>query len=145
LNLVVVTLPKIGISYGGDMTKKIAAEVHRQGFIDSPEVRSLDIEECNKTTPMGGNKWGYNSRCRVIRARKLFGWTPKGEDIEKVLPSLVRDKGMRLGKTTGHAAKAAGEVYLVHVLCQVVVCGNSVRLILQDATECGDWLDESML
>jgi hypothetical protein len=93
----------------GDMAKKIAAEVHKQGFIDSPDVRQIDIEKANEITPYGGPKWGYNSRGRAIRARKLFGWTPKGEPIEKLLPSLVKDEAMKLGITTGHALKAAGD------------------------------------
>lgn len=93
----------------GDMAKKIAAEVHRQGLIDSADVRSIDIEKANEITPNGGSKWGYNSRCRAIRARKLFGWTPKGESIDKLLPSLVKDEAMKLGITAGHAAKAAGD------------------------------------
>jgi hypothetical protein len=92
-----------------DMAKKIAAEVHKQGFIDSADVRSIDIEKANEITPSGGPKWAYNSRCRAIRARKLFGWTPKGESIDKLLPSLVKDEAMKLGITTGHAVKAAGD------------------------------------
>lgn len=91
------------------MAKKIAAEVHKQGFIDSADVRSIDIEKANEITPNGGPKWGYNSRGRAIRANKLFGWTPKGESIEKLLPSLVKDEAMKLGLKAGHAVKAAGD------------------------------------
>ncbi|TLD30267.1 Decapping nuclease [Venturia nashicola] len=92
-----------------DMAKKIAAEVHKQGFIDTAEVRSIRIEKANEITPNGGPKWGYNSRCRAIRANKLFGWTPKGEPIEELLPSLVKDEAMKLGLKAGHAVKAAGD------------------------------------
>jgi len=91
------------------MAKKIAAEVHKQGFIDSADVQNLSVEECDKIKPFGGKKWGFNSRCRAIRARKLFGWTPKGESIEKLLPGLVKDEAVKLGKVEGHAKKAAGD------------------------------------
>jgi hypothetical protein len=90
------------------MAKKIAAEAHKQGFLDSAEVKSISLEKANEITPNGGPKWGYNSRCRAIRAKKLFGWTPKGDSIDKLLPSLVKDEATKLGASTGHAAKAAG-------------------------------------
>jgi len=93
----------------GDMAKKIAAEVHKQGFIESPDVRSVSIDEANQIIRMGGAKWGYNSRCKAIRARELFGWKPAGDSIDKLLPSLVTDEAKKLGIVKGHAVKAAGD------------------------------------
>lgn len=93
----------------GEMAKKVAQEIYKQGFIKDPTVDKLSMEEANKTIPNGGRKWGFNSRCRAIRARKLLGWTPKGESIESLLPSIVEGEAARLGIKKGHAAVAAGE------------------------------------
>jgi nucleoside-diphosphate-sugar epimerase len=92
----------------GAMARKIGEEAYKQGFVKSPEVDSVSIEEGNELTPVGGWKWGFNSRCRAIRGRKLFGWEPAGESIESLLPSLVRDEAMKLGVVKGHAAQAGG-------------------------------------
>jgi len=96
--------------YGwGDMAKKITKEAHKQGLIKTADVENLNIEQANKITPNGGWKWGGNSRGRAIRARKLFGWEPTGDPIEKLLPSLVADEATKLGATKGHAVVAAGD------------------------------------
>ena len=93
----------------GDMAKSVAQEVYNQGFIKDPAVEKLSLEDANKATPFGGWKWGMNSRGRAIRARKLFGWSPKGESIESLLPSIVKGEAADLGLAKGHAAQAAGQ------------------------------------
>jgi hypothetical protein len=90
------------------MCKKIAQETKKQGYIDSDSLKSLTIEEGDQTTPNGGKKWGYNSRCKAIRARKLFRWEPVGESIESLLPMLVEDEAKKLGVAKTHAQKAGG-------------------------------------
>jgi len=94
----------------GDMAKKIAEETKKQGYIESAELANWTVEQGDEATPNGGKKWGYNSRCRAVRARKLFGWTPKGESIEKLLPKLVDDEAKKLGVAKTHAEKASGNV-----------------------------------
>lgn len=94
----------------GEMQKKVADEVYKQGFIKSPEQEKLSsMKECDSFIVNGGRKWGLNSRCRAIRARKLFGWSPKGESIDSLLPSIVHGEAVDLGLVKGHAEKAAGQ------------------------------------
>jgi nucleoside-diphosphate-sugar epimerase len=93
----------------GDMASKIAKEAKKQGLIKTDDVEQVSIEQANEITPNGGFKWGYNSRCKAIRARKLFGWNPTGDSIEKLLPALVTDEATKLGAIKGHAAVAAGD------------------------------------
>jgi hypothetical protein len=94
----------------GDMAKKIAKEAKKQGLIDSADdIEELTLEQANEITSNGGYKWGFNSRCKAIRARKLFGWNPVGDSIDKLLPSLVTDEATKLGAIKGHAAVAAGD------------------------------------
>jgi hypothetical protein len=108
-----------------DMCKKIAAEVKKQGYIQDDSLQVLTVEEGDKATPNGGKKWyvpcdciwrksnnrcrGFNSRARAIRANKLFGWKPKGEDIIPLLPKLVEEEAKKLGVYKTHAQKAAGD------------------------------------
>ncbi|KAF2100156.1 NAD(P)-binding protein [Rhizodiscina lignyota] len=93
----------------GEMAEKVAQEVYKQGFIKDPTVAKLGMEEANNATPNGGRKWGLNSRCRATRGRKLLGWSPKGESIENLLPSIVKGEAVDLGLSKTHAAEAAGE------------------------------------
>ncbi|KAI9709611.1 MAG: hypothetical protein M1812_007659 [Candelaria pacifica] len=95
----------------GEISRRVAMEVHDQGLTPSGNVRSIDEDEANKLTPMGAALWGANSRCRSIRAGKLLGWTPKERILEEELPDVVASEAQRLklsGVIEGHAAKVAG-------------------------------------
>jgi hypothetical protein len=93
----------------GDMQKAIAAEVKEQGFIQDDSLQAFTVKQANDVIPAGGMKWGYNSRARAIRANKLFGWKPVGEDIIPLLPRLVEEEAKKLGASKTHAQKAAGD------------------------------------
>ncbi|KIW09617.1 uncharacterized protein PV09_00484 [Verruconis gallopava] len=94
----------------GDMCKRIAQEAKKQGYIESDDLQTFTIEQGDEVTPNGGKKWGYNSRCKAIRARKLFDWKPVGESIESLLPRLVEEEAQKLGVAKTHAQRAAGAV-----------------------------------
>ncbi len=93
----------------GDMARSVAQEVFKQGFIKDSKVESLSLDDANNAIPFGGWKWGMNSRCRAIRARKLLGWSPTGESIGSLIPSIVKVEATDLGLVKGHAAEAAGQ------------------------------------
>lgn len=93
----------------GDMAQKVAKEVQKQGYIETADLDRLTMEAADKEIDNGGKKWGLNSRCRAIRARKLFQWQPHGEGIETLLPSIVEQEAKDLGLWKGHAVKAAGD------------------------------------
>lgn len=94
----------------GDIAKEIAREVKKQGYMESDDLLSYDVEKANTMTPFGGMKWGFNSRCRAIRARKLLGWQPKGAPLLSEIPDLVHVQALKLGVAKTHAQKAAGDV-----------------------------------
>jgi hypothetical protein len=50
---------------------------------------------------------GTNSRCKAIRANKLFGWTPKQKSVFDLLPSIVDEEAKMLGRIRQHAEEAA--------------------------------------
>lgn len=97
-----------GEFFWGDMAKKLAEETKKQGYIQSADLKTYTIEQGDEATTAGGKKWGYNSRCRALRARKLFGWKPTGESIEKLIPRLVEEEAKKLGIASTHAELAAG-------------------------------------
>lgn len=97
-----------GEFYWGDMSKKLAEETKKQGYIQSADLKSYTIAQGDEVTLNGGKKWGYNSRCRAMRARKLFGWKPTGESIGTLLPKLVDEEAKKLGIAKTHAEIAAG-------------------------------------
>jgi hypothetical protein len=93
----------------GDIAQLITKEAMKQGFLKSDEVHSVSKEEANKLMDGGAFQWGLNSKCKAIRANKLFGWKPKGiTSLKEFIPKLVENEALALGLTKTHAQKAAG-------------------------------------
>ncbi|KAF2672034.1 NAD dependent epimerase/dehydratase family protein [Microthyrium microscopicum] len=78
----------------GDTQKKVATEVHKLGLIKSTEMEKItSVEEADKL----GGFWGYNSRCRALRAKKLLGWSASGDSLVSTLPATVKVEAVDLG------------------------------------------------
>jgi len=92
----------------GEVSRAIAAECKKQGFIDTDEVVTLSIEQLDKVNPVLRAQWARNARGRAVRARKLFGWTPSGRGMYEELGDIVKGEAKNLGLMPGHAKKAAG-------------------------------------
>jgi nucleoside-diphosphate-sugar epimerase len=93
----------------GEVGQKLAKIMFDKKLINSPEVDHLDKDETDKLRPWGSYLWGTNSRCKAIRANKLFGWKPTQKKLYDMLPDIVDDEARMLEFTKGHAAHAAGE------------------------------------
>jgi hypothetical protein len=93
----------------GEVGQAIAKIAKQKGLIETSDIDNLSIQEADKLHPVGSYLWGMNSRCKAIRANKLFGWTPKEKSLFDVLPDIVDIEARLLGITHGHAEKAAGE------------------------------------
>ncbi|KAF2275188.1 NAD dependent epimerase/dehydratase family protein [Westerdykella ornata] len=94
----------------GDLAKEIAKAAKDKGYIETSEVDAISTEEADKLVELGSYLWGVNSRCRSIRANKLFGWKPTQKSLFDLVPEIVDVEARDLGITKGHAAKAAGAV-----------------------------------
>ena len=92
----------------GDISKAVAEQAHKQGFIPSAEVKTLPDAEIEEVTKFGTILWGTNSRCKAVRARKVLGWVPTGESIEDDMPKTVAHEAELRGLVQHHAAKVAG-------------------------------------
>jgi nucleoside-diphosphate-sugar epimerase len=79
-----VYLPSFLVQNFRDIASLIAKEAHSLGYIDSPDaVRSMNLDEANVVIPNGTAFLGTNGPGRALRARKLLGWQPDGENFEK--------------------------------------------------------------
>lgn len=93
----------------GDVGHAIAKAAKDKKLIESSDVDHVTIEEADKLTNFGSYLWGMNSRARAIRAKKVFGWTPKEKSVFDLIPQIVEDEAKLLGLIKGHALKAAGD------------------------------------
>lgn len=93
----------------GDIAQKIAKIAADKKLIESAEVDKVGEAEADELRAIGAYLWGTNSRCKALRANKLFGWTPKQKSFVDTLPELVDEEAKALGLVKGHAVKAAGD------------------------------------
>ncbi|KAI1378579.1 NAD(P)-binding protein [Hypoxylon crocopeplum] len=69
-----------------DVSRWIADATAQQGLLPAPVTKEIDI-------PM----LGTSSRCVAARARKYFGWEPKGSSLKDEIPAGVAVEAKRLG------------------------------------------------
>ncbi|KAF2680693.1 NAD dependent epimerase/dehydratase family protein [Lentithecium fluviatile CBS 122367] len=93
----------------GDIAQKIAKIAADKKLIETAELDNVDYKEADGLRGFGSYLWGTNSRCKALRANKLFGWTPKQKSLVDTLPDLVEAEAKALGLVKGHAEKAAGD------------------------------------
>lgn len=91
----------------GDISRKVAQVAFEKKFINTGEVDTVTKEEADKLASYGGYLWGTNSRCRAIRANKLFGWTPKQKSMVDLIPVIMEDEAKELGLQKTYAEEAA--------------------------------------
>lgn len=91
----------------GDIGRNIAKIGHEKKLFNTADVDVVSKDEADKLRAAGSYLWGTNSRCKAIRANKLFGWTPKQKTLSQLLPEVVEDEAKKLGLIQGHAEVAA--------------------------------------
>ncbi|KAL7620436.1 hypothetical protein AAE478_009431 [Parahypoxylon ruwenzoriense] len=70
-----------------DVARWVADAAAKQGLIPAAEVKEVDIRQL-----------GTNSKSVAARARKYFGWVPKGQSLKDGIPEAVVIEAKRLGK-----------------------------------------------
>ena len=91
----------------GEVSKLVAVEAFKQGYLPSDEVKSISPDEADQMTKWGSLLWGANSRCRAVRARKLLNWEPVERGLVEEIPSVVESESKALGLAKGHAARVS--------------------------------------
>jgi hypothetical protein len=92
----------------GEVSKQVAEETYKQGYIKTKEVHPMGVNEAKETAGFEALSWGLNSKGYAKRARKLLGWNPKGKSLKDEIPGIVDGEAKILGLKAGYAEKAAG-------------------------------------
>ena len=92
----------------GEVSKQVAEEAYKQGYIKTKEVKPMSIEEAFETAGFEAESWGLNSKGYAKRARQFLGWQPKAKSLEDEIPGIVDGEAKALGLKPGYAEKASG-------------------------------------
>lgn len=92
----------------GDVAKTIGIEGKKLGLLKTDEVDIVSKEEADTLMEGGSAYWGLNSKCKAIRAKKLFGWEPKEKNLTSVISEIIEREALALGLLKTYAQEAAG-------------------------------------
>lgn len=82
-----------------DISRWIAEEASKQGFLPEPATKSVSIDEVKQWEGVANVSWGMNSVSIAQRAAKYLGWEPKGRPLKDLIPALVGSEAKLLGLT----------------------------------------------
>ena len=80
----------------GDLSRHVAAEAEKLGYVKGLKEGSLDKDEALKQAGFEAVSWGLNSRGKAERARKYLGWSPSRPSIEAETPNILKEEHERL-------------------------------------------------
>ena len=60
------------------------------------EESGLDKDKAVEQAGFEAVSWGFNSRGKAERARKVVGWEPRGKSIEDCVEEILKDEKSRL-------------------------------------------------
>ncbi|KAI9371077.1 hypothetical protein BJX61DRAFT_543992 [Aspergillus egyptiacus] len=83
----------------GELAAEVGEQAFKLGYLkEKPEVKELSLEEAiNSPAGFEAASWGWNSRGRAVRGRKVLGWTPAEGSLEEEVPMIVHAEASRLG------------------------------------------------
>ncbi|RAR03297.1 nad(P)-binding protein [Stemphylium lycopersici] len=83
-----------------DLARLMGKKAIELGLVKSQKMEESQLGK-DKAIEQAGFEavsWGFNSRGKSVRARKLVGWEPEGPSIEGNVPEILRDEKSRLDK-----------------------------------------------
>lgn len=101
-------LAENGYHVWGEISKQVAEEAYKSGYISSDKVEAMDVEDAKEAAGFEALSWGLNSKGSAGRARKFLGWNPIGTSLKDEIPAIIKLEAERLGIEVGHAKKVAG-------------------------------------
>lgn len=87
-----------GEHYWGLLSEWIAKTATDLGYMPEALTENLDEEKAKSVAGFESLSWGWNSRGKAERLRKLLGWEAKERSIEDEVPTIVRSEWERLQK-----------------------------------------------
>lgn len=88
----------------GELAGWIAEEAKAQGFVEEAKLVETDMEGLRHGTS-ANSTFGTNSSSKAVRARKYFGWSPKGGSLRDEIPDIVRSEAKKIGVKPKFAGK----------------------------------------
>ena len=82
-----------------DVSKWVAEEASRQGYLPEPLTKSVSQKEVNLTDAVAAPSYGANSKGVAQRAKKYLGWEPKGVPLKETIEEVVSREAKALGLT----------------------------------------------
>jgi nucleoside-diphosphate-sugar epimerase len=101
-------LAQSGHHVWGVVAKQVAEAAYKAGYIPSPEVETVNVDQAKEIAGFEALSWGLNSKGFAKRARKFLGWSPKARSLEEEIPDIVDGEAKLLGLKKGHKEKVSG-------------------------------------
>lgn len=86
-----------GTHYWQDVADWITQEAFKQGYLRTELVSAPGPDEKELLKSAGVALWNIGASCRSIRARELFGWAPKEQELKDEIPIIVKSEAERAG------------------------------------------------
>lgn len=83
-----------------ELATKIGNEAEKRGYVPKLEQKSLSKEAALEQAGFEAVSWGWNSRGKAERARRLLGWKPSAPSIEDEVPNMIESEMERLRKSS---------------------------------------------
>ncbi|EMC97455.1 hypothetical protein BAUCODRAFT_452817 [Baudoinia panamericana UAMH 10762] len=87
-----------GEHYWTELATHIASEAGKLGFVGELKQRALSKDEAMQQAGFEAVSWGWNSRGKAERAKRLLKWQPSGPSIEDEAVNIIKDEHSRLQK-----------------------------------------------
>lgn len=88
-----------GVHKWADVAKQVAESASRLGYLPEPLTKSVSQQEVDLMEGAATPSYGNNSKGVAERARKYFGWQPKGPSIGEIMDELVESEAKAQGLT----------------------------------------------
>ena len=80
-----------------DLARLMGMKAHELGLVEKKlEEKSLGRDKAIDKAGFEAVSWGFNSRGRAERARKVVGWDPKAPSIEDCVDEILKDENKRM-------------------------------------------------
>jgi nucleoside-diphosphate-sugar epimerase len=80
-----------------DLARLMGKKAKEMGLVDKElEEKGMDKDKAIHQAGFEAVSWGFNSRGKAERARKVVGWEPRGTGLEACVEEILRDEKVRL-------------------------------------------------
>jgi hypothetical protein len=94
-----VTIVENGEHLWADLARSMGKKAVELGFLKGElEEKSLGKDKAIDQAGFEAVSWGFNSRGKAERAKKVVGWEPKAPGIEETIEEILKDEKSRIDK-----------------------------------------------